>query len=61
MVEAYILIQAEPGTGPEVTMEVSEMKGVGSRKIVTRLRIGGRASPGPRLQRDGEGYKSLGC
>src|SRR5437899_12191755 len=30
MVQAYILIQTRPGTGPRVTKEVSNVKGVGS-------------------------------
>ena len=35
MVQAYILIQTRPGTGPRVTKEVSNVKGVGSAFEVT--------------------------
>jgi DNA-binding Lrp family transcriptional regulator len=35
MVQAYILIQTRPGTGPAVTREVSRVKGVDSAGEVT--------------------------
>ena len=35
MVQAYILIQTRPGTGPRVTREVSKVKGVDSASEVT--------------------------
>jgi DNA-binding Lrp family transcriptional regulator len=35
MVQAYILIQTRPGTGPRVTREVSKVKGVDSAYEVT--------------------------
>ena len=35
MVQAYILIQTRPGTGPRVTKEVANVNGVGSAFEVT--------------------------